>query len=293
MWLSNNAMMLALAMLIASPGLALAQPVAKPDTVIGSVLTPLPPSTPATSIGSTDLAGDRQYTLGVGDVIEIALVGRSDFNGRVRIGTDGAVLLPYLGAVPATNRTPGQLADEIRASLEKGGYFSSPVVRVDVVAVASRYVTILGAVGSPGLMSLDRRYRLSEILARAGGKSDLGVDYVVLTTETGGSKQYKVSDLATGNMEQDPYVSSGDKIYVPAAKAEVFYINGQVTTPGSFPVTEGMTVRMALALAGGLTEQGSDKKVKINRKGVKLKGVKLDKTIVEPSDILTVGERLF
>lgn len=292
MSLFKNVIMLALMFLGVASVQAVAQSAAPADTPVGSVLMPLP-SPPSGSTGSGSLSGDRQYTLGVGDVIEIALVGRSDFNGRVRIGSDGAVLLPFLGAVPASDRTPGQLSDEIRVALAKGGYFSDPVVRVDVVAVASRYVTILGAVGTPGLMALDRRYRLSEVLARSGGKSEVGVDYVVLTTEAGGPKQYKMSDLATGNVEQDPYVSSGDKIYVPAAKAEVFYINGQVTTPGSYPVTEGMTLRMALAVAGGLTEQGSDKKVKINRKGVQLKGVKLDKTVIEPSDILTVGERLF
>lgn len=241
-------------MLVASTAVsaqpASAPPASAPAPTAGSVLTPPPPPPAAASLFSTDLAGDRQYTLGIGDTIEVAVVGRSDFNGRARIGSDGAVLLPFLGAVPATNRTPGQLADEIRVGLEKGGYFSNPVVRVDVVGVASRYVTILGSVGSPGLMPLDRRYRLSEVIARAGGKSEGGVDYVVLTPESGASKQYKMADLATGNGDQDPYVNNGDKIFVPAAQAQLFYITGQVKNPGSFPVTEGLTVRMALARAG-------------------------------------------
>lgn len=287
-------MMLAtLVLMLIAPTAVFAQPAtATPAPSVGSVLTP-PATAPAASPPSVDLSGDRQYALGVGDTIEVTVVGRSDFNGRARIGSDGAVLLPFLGAVPATNRTPGQLADEIRAGLEKGGYFSNPVVRVDVVGVASRYVTILGAVGAPGLMPLDRRYRLSEIIARAGGKSEGGVDYVVLTPASGASKQYKMADLATGSGDQDPYVNDGDKVFVPAAQAQLFYISGQVKNAGSFPVTEGLTVRMALARAGGLTESGSDKKVKIYRQGKALKGVKLDETIVESSDILTVGERLF
>ncbi|WP_293352448.1 SLBB domain-containing protein [Phenylobacterium sp.] len=286
-------MMLALVFVLAAPLAAFAQPVPAAPAAAPTAAIPPAATPPAASLFSTDLAGDRQYTLGIGDTIEVAVVGRSDFNGRARIGSDGAVLLPFLGAVPATNRTPGQLADEVRAALEKGGYFSNPVVRIDVVGVASRYVTILGAVGAPGLMALDRRYRLSEILARAGGKSEAGVDYVILTPETGASKQYKMADLATGSGEQDPYVNNGDKIYVPAAQTALFYITGQVKNPGSYPVTEGLTLRMALARAGGLTESGSDKKVKINRKGETVKSVKLDETIVEPSDILTVGERLF
>lgn len=294
MRLSMTRMILALVLTLTAPLAAVAQPAPAPAAAppASSVLTPVPPA-PAASLFSTDLAGDRQYTLGIGDTIEVAVVGRADFNGRARIGSDGAVLLPFLGAVPATNRTPGQLADEVRVALEKGGYFANPVVRVDVVGVASRYVTILGAVGAPGLMALDRRYRLSEILARAGGKSEGGVDYVVLTPQAGASKQYKMADLATGTGDQDPYVANGDKIYVPAAQAQLFYITGQVASPGSYPVTEGMTVRLALARAGGLTPSGSDKKVKVNRKGENLKGVKLDETVVQPSDILTVGERLF
>lgn len=298
MRLSLSWMMMAL--VLAAPAVAVAQRASTPPAAApaaappaSSVLSPVPAPPPAASLFSTDLTGDRQYQLGIGDTIEVAVVGRSDFNGRARIGSDGAVLLPFLGAVAAANRTPGQLADEIRAGLEKGGFFSNPVVRVDVVGVASRYVTILGAVGAPGLMPLDRRYRLSEVIARAGGQGGGGVDYVILTPESGASKQYKIADLATGSGDQDPYVNNGDKIYVPAAQAQLFYITGQVKNPGSFPVTEGLTLRMALARAGGLTESGSDKKVKINRAGKDLKGVKLDETIIESSDILTVGERLF
>jgi polysaccharide export outer membrane protein len=239
------------------------------------------------------VAVDPDYTLGVGDTIQVAVVGRSDFDGPVRVGPDGAVLLPMLGAVPAVDRTPVKLADQIRVALEKGGYFAKPVVRVDVLAVASRYVTVLGAVASPGLMPLDRKYRLSEVVARSGGSAAAGISYVVLTPAKGTSKHYKIADLATGSGDDDPYVANGDKIYVPAAEAQMFYVTGQVKNPGSYPVTEGMTVRMALARAGGLTETGSDKKVELTRKGKKQGKVKVDDTTVEAADILEVGERLF
>jgi polysaccharide export outer membrane protein len=247
----------------------------------------------AEAMPAPNVAVDPDYTLGVGDTIQVAVVGRSDFDGPVRVGPDGSVLLPMLGAVPAVDRTPIKLADQIRVALEKGGYFAKPIVRVDVVAVASRYVTVLGAVGAPGLMPLDRRYRLSEVVARAGGSAASGISYVVLTPANKPSKQYKIAELATGSGEQDPYVSNGDKIYVPAPEAQMFYVTGQVKNPGSYPVTEGMTVRMALARAGGLTETGSDKKVKLTRKGKEQGKIKVDDTTVEAADILDVGERLF
>ena len=74
--------------------------------------------------------------------------------------------------------------------------------------------------------------------------------------------------------------------------ADRFYISGQVKAPGSFPVTSGLTFRMTIAKGGGVGENGSEKKLKVVRKGEKLKKVKLD-ALAQPGDIITIGERLF
>jgi polysaccharide export outer membrane protein len=250
------------------------------------------PATPPVQQAVTPVAGD-DFVLGVGDTIEVSVLGRSDFNTRARVGSDGKVLLPYIGAVPAADKGAGQLAEEIRAALQRGGFFAQPSVRVDVVAVTSRYVTVLGSVGTPGLLPLDRQYRLSEILARVGGRSDGGSDHLVLTRKDGQSLQFNLADLATGAGDKDPIVMSGDKIYIPAADNDVFYVVGQVKSPGAFPITPGMSLRLAIARAGGVGENGSEKKVKINRKGKEIKPTSLDSTTVEPGDVITVGERLF
>ena len=193
----------------------------------------------------------------------------------------------------AINRSPGQLADEVRLGLEKGGYYSQPAVRIDVVGVASRFITILGSVGTPGLMALDRQYHLSEVIARTGGRTGNGADYVLLTRGGAAPQKFKIAELATGSGDKDPVVESGDRIYVPPAENEVFYITGAVRSPGAYPASEDLTVRIALARAGGLGDTGSENKISINRKGTQMKGIKPDTTKVEPGDIITVGEKLF
>ena len=85
-------------------------------------------------------------------------------------------------------------------------------------------------------------------------------------------------------------MAPGDKIFVP--KAEIFYLSGQVNAPGAYPITEGMTVRMAIARGGGINQLGSDKKLKLTRHGVKLTNIDLESKI-QPGDVLVVGERLF
>jgi polysaccharide export outer membrane protein len=236
---------------------------------------------------------DTSYILGPGDVLDLGLVGRGDWGSRVRVSADGTILLPLIGRIPAAKRTVLEIADDIRQALIRGAFFSDPIVRAEVAGISSRYVTVLGFVGSPGLVTLDRAYRLSEILARVGGRAASGADYVVLTRAAGGEPaRFPVDALASGRPEEDPLVANGDKIFIPSAENEVFFISGQVNSPGSFTVTPGTTVRRAIAKGGGVTPNGSEKKVTLIRDGQKLKGVKLEDT-VKVGDIITIGERLF
>lgn len=233
-------------------------------------------------------AANAEYVLGPEDVIEIEVVGQPD-KLRARVYTDGTVQLNLIGKITASGKTPRQLGEEVAGLLKGGGFYANPVVNVEVSSYASRYVTVLGAVGTPSLVPINRAYRLSEILARVGGVQATAADYLIVRPENGAEKRYLIADLATGDAEKDPFVSPGDKIFAPAA--EVFYISGQVNNPGPFAVRSDLTVRQAIARAGGLTAAGSDKKVEVTREGKKVKLKGDDK--VEPGDVLVVGERLF
>jgi polysaccharide export outer membrane protein len=232
----------------------------------------------------------QTYVLGASDVVEVSVLGHPDFTTRGRINEDGSIPLPFLGTVAVGGRTVDKAGDEIGRLLERGGYFSHAIVKVEVVSYASRYVTVLGNVGTPGLIPVDRAYRLSEIIARVGGVKDSGADYVLLRPQAGGERRLSLRDVSTGGGDVDPYVRPGDKIYVP--DAQLFYLNGQVTTPGAFPLRDDMTISQAIARGGGVNSQGSMKKVTVMRNGVKMNNVNLNDK-VQPKDIITVGERLF
>ncbi len=46
----------------------------------------------------------------------------------------------------------------------------------------------------------------------------------------------------------------------------VFYIYGEVNRPGAYRLEKGITVRRAIALAGGLTPKGSNWRIAVTRK---------------------------
>jgi polysaccharide export outer membrane protein len=248
-------------------------------------VTPLQQAAPATG-GAQGVASE--YVLGPEDVIEVEVVGQPD-KARARVYTDGTVQLALIGKLVAQGKTPRQLGDEIAQVLKAGGYYANPVINIEVTNYASRYVTVLGAVTAPSLVPINRAYRLSEILARVGGPQASAADYLLVSSDDGTQKRFLIKDLAIGDATKDPFVTPGDKIFVPPA--EEIYISGQVNSPGRIPMRTDMTIRQAIATAGGLTASGSDKKVEVMRGGKKVKLAGDAK--VEPGDVLVVGERLF
>lgn len=229
------------------------------------------------------------YVIGVGDVVEIAVLGREEFKPRVQVQVDGTVQLPYLHSVMASNLTVIQLRERVSKLLRDGGYYVDPVVSVTVVSFASRYVTVLGEFASPGLVPVDRAYRVSEILARAGGPRPTASDELVLRRATGEELILPIEMLSRGGNADDPLVQPGDKLFIGAAPN--FYIYGQVNAPGAYRVERGMTLRMALARGGGLTERGSANRLSVFRNGKQVR-VNLD-TVLLGGDTVVVGERFF
>lgn len=262
------------------------------SSAIAQVTGVAPPVVPVAENGqaptSSTPAANAEYILGPEDVIEVEVVGQPD-KWRAKIYADGTIQLNLVGKLSAAGRTPRELSADISEALKVGGFFATPVVNVEVSNYASRYVTVLGAVASPSLVPINRSYRLSEILARVGGAQSGAADYLVVRPEQGAERRYEIKDLAMGDSAKDPFVAAGDKIYVPMA--EPFYVSGQVNSPGTFAMKTGMTVRQAIAVAGGLSPSGSDKKVTVNRDGKKVK-LGSDDTIM-PGDVLVIGERLF
>lgn len=248
---------------------------------------PVQTSTPAAPTPSG--SAPAGYVIGVDDVLEVDVLGQSDFKTRARVQSDGTITLPYLGAVPVKGETSVKLVKKIEELLRSGGYYAKPIVSVDIVSFVSNYVTVLGQVGTAGLQPVDRGYHVSEIIARAGGLKADAADYVMLTRADGTNQKLDYKKLAQGGPADDPTVAAGDKVFVP--EVERFYIYGQVNAPGVYPIRADMTLRRAVAQGGGLGPAGSIKRIKVTRDGQEIK-LKLDDPI-KPGDTIVIGERLF
>lgn len=92
-----------------------------------------------------------------------------------------------------------------------------------------------------------------------------------------------------GDYLVDPRVS------VSVLKYREFFISGEVKTPGGYAFQPGLTLRRAVALAGGLTERASDKRITIIRDHDAKRTPEratLD-TLVMPGDTITIDQGFF
>src|SRR5204863_5198554 len=218
---------------------------------------------------------------------------------------DGFVTCPLINRVAASGLTPAELQDRIRTMLANG-YIKNPTVRIEIEQYKSQYVIVGGEVRAPGKIPMTGTTTLPEALAAAGSPTAAASTEVIVTHArrpnadgTGPDKDpesvhVNLKQLQLGIAGQDIVLLDGDTIFVP--KAQTFYINGFVRNSGQFIWEPGLTVQQAIALAGGLSDRGSDRRIKADRVMAdgKIKEVSLElNSAVQPNDTLRIPQRIF
>lgn len=129
----------------------------------------------------------ERYLLGPGDTVLITVFRYPELSRAVRIEGDGTIRLPLIRSdIQAACLTVEQLAGEVAKRYLD--YLKDPQVDVSIRDYSSEPVAVVGAVNKPGSFALQRRVRLREMLAFAGGPSPMAGRLVqIMHDEPGGS----------------------------------------------------------------------------------------------------------
>jgi polysaccharide export outer membrane protein len=249
------------------------------------------------------------YIVGPNDVLSITVFNQPQLSGKYAVEADGTLAFPLLGRVAVGNLSIRAVEDRMRDGLA-AGYLRDPHVSVTVEQYRSRQIFVIGEVKQPGSLQFTGSMTLIEALARAGSTTErAGPEAVIVrpraatpenhaippTADTSNAETFRVDlrSLQTGTLAQNVALQAGDTIFIP--RAETMFVSGQVKTAGEYVLRSGMTVRQALALAGGVTDRGSTRRIQILRK-VDGKEVTIGAGLQDPvqaGDTIVVRERLF
>jgi polysaccharide export outer membrane protein len=249
------------------------------------------------------------YVVGPNDVLSVTVFNQPQLSGKFAVESDGTLAFPLLGRVPVGGLSLRAVEDEMRRRLA-GGYVKDPHVSVTMEQYRSQQVFVMGEVRQPGSLQFTGAMTLIEALARAGSTTErAGTEAVIVRSGTAGSAapaappsgdttnaetiRVDLRSLQTGTLSQNYALRPGDTIFVP--RAATVFVLGQVRTAGEYVLRSGMTVRQVLALAGGMTERGSDRRIQIIRT---IDGKEVTTSVnlqakVQPGDTIVVRDRLF
>jgi polysaccharide export outer membrane protein len=239
------------------------------------------PATPSASTQTqtvpVSFGRDERYRIGFQDQLEIQVFRHPELTQRVGVNSNGTVNLFRLNKpITAVCKTERELANDIAAAYEKD-YLRNPEVNVVAVEQRSRAFAVIGAVEKPGTYFINRKVRLLELLAQAGGPNkEAGTR--ILVARTGSTSSCKLNDEAAAGgdeialldyklkdvmeAKQDLVMRPGDIVSV--MDADVVYVYGNVNKQGQVEIKEPLTLTQALASAEGI-KSATSKKVRVLR----------------------------
>ena len=181
-------------------------------------------------------------------------------------------------ALPTDTSTPASVGQSLQG--ESG--INSQVTSVDAYVLGQGDQISIQVFDEPDL----------SIQSTVGASGAINYSYLgdlQVTGKTPFQLEQHIAGLLSNGFLVNPSVN------VSVVQFRPFFIGGEVRSPGSFPFQPGLTLDKAIALAGGLTERASTRRMFIVRSGdapSSLQKTTLD-AAVGPGDTITIKEGFF
>lgn len=170
--------------------------------LVGSCGGNSPPGTPQV----VDLPGTvEEVALFPGDQIRVTFSREPDLNGQFTIDENGSAVFPLLGQRHLTGRPAAEVKRDLTAE------YDERLRNQSVQIVYLRRVRVLGEVRQPGLFLVDPTMTLSDVIAQAGGATNIGRLNNISLLRGG----VIIRDDLDAALPLSVSLRSGDQIFVP------------------------------------------------------------------------------
>lgn len=158
------------------------------------------------------------FVFGPGDTLRVFVWRHEDLTMDLVIAPDGAITYPLVGRLQIAGMTYEQVVATLQAAIDD--YYNDAQVAVNILAVSSQKVMVLGEVNAPQVLQLTAEMSILEALVKAGGINQNARTRNVLLIRGGldEPKLYSVNVEAIygkGDFSQMVYLQQGDIVVVP------------------------------------------------------------------------------
>lgn len=265
--------------------------------VLVTAQTAVPAKVPSPTPQTPPAAFNATYKIGATDVLSIKVFNEEGLTNKYVVDTDGSITFPLIGRFQVSSKTTREIEDDLTKALQPD-WLKRAQVSVEVATFRSRSIYVMGEVRAPGRYNIEGPMTLLEVIANAGSTTAAASNTIIVQRYKDGLAaavsapvalgddrwaevtRINLDELREGKLSANLLLQDSDMIIVP--QAERFYVSGSVKQPGSFVLRSGMTVRQAITEAGGLSERGSSRGVKIIRKNPQGLEIEVDAKMSDP-----------
>jgi polysaccharide export outer membrane protein len=214
----------------------------------------------ATQVGNVQ----DSYLLGVGDQLQIIMVGHENATYQVSVDRDGRIILLNLPPVTAAGRTLGEVRAELTSRV--ASQFLGTKTYVSVAGIRQISVLVTGDVNVPGMRTLTSLNTALDALMLSGGVKKTGSLRAIYILRRGRRIPLDLySIIARGVSGPVGALAEGDRIVVPPIGNTVA-VTGLVLHPGIFELSPGASrvgAHALMTIAGGEEIAGAKRLTKL------------------------------
>jgi polysaccharide biosynthesis/export protein len=215
---------------------------------------------------ATDVKAPRNYIIGVGDQLQIIILGFSDYNELFIVDKEGFIQPRYAGRINVKGLTLEDAEKAITRRINQTYNMTSSRVVINLNYSRVITVNVVGEVENPGSYTFPAINTVYNVLAHIGGPLKSGSLRNIQVKRAG--KVVATFDLYkylfSPEMVGDIFLEHNDYIYVPQA-GNIVSISGSINKPGKFELLPEERLSDLLTYSGGYTPEAFRGSIQVRR----------------------------
>ncbi|MDA8605109.1 SLBB domain-containing protein [Gammaproteobacteria bacterium] len=242
---------------------------------------------------------DSSYTLDIGDVLQVQIVGQNDYIDDFSVNSDGSISLPDIGKITIAGLSLNNASQLIKSKINAA--FIGTEAFINLSQIRDVNILVTGNAQNPGIYTLTGNSNILHAISAAGGISEFGsLREINLIRNNNVIESLDIYDLLIeGKYNIKKRLRSGDIVFVQSRK-NIVTVNGAVNRPAKYEALDEQNLYSIINYANGISRNADRKNISLERildgtlKTIPVRNDRQFKTIeAEDGDLIYVREYPF
>jgi polysaccharide export outer membrane protein len=207
---------------------------------------------------------DSSYTLDIGDVLKIQLVGQNGYIEDFLVNADGSISLPDIGKLTIAGLSLNDASQLIKSEINAA--FIGTEAFINLSQIRDVNILVTGNAQNPGIYTFTGNSNILHAISAAGGISEFGsLREINLIRNNNVIETLDLYDLLIeGKYNIKKRLRSGDIVFVQSRK-NIVTVDGAVNRPAKYEALDDQNLYSIINYANGISRNADRKNISLER----------------------------